>query len=205
MAQRNPQKPEWSIADTQPTRRRGPAGGDGVDRGRLEMLLHQARTAGSPEEALEYVQRAVDMLPNDPRVQSTAQLRLFDKLSSDAFLGFLAETANRYVVEFRDSRPFSVPKARAEPEPYPPVRRTEAEKAVRMMWWMILGLIPAGLGAIVLAPFALRHGIRSLQNPSETQDPRQHRLAWMGILVALGLGVLGVFCAALLLLHLLLG
>ncbi len=203
MADRNLQRPDWSIADTQPTKRRNP--GDGADRGRLEMLLHQARTARSPEEALEYVQRAVDMLPNDPRVQSAVQLRMFDKLSHDAFLGFLAETANRYVVEFRDSRPFSVPKARAEPEPYPPVRRTEAEKALRMMWWMILGLIPAGLGAIVLTPFALRHGIRSLQNTAESRDPRQHRLAWMGILVALALGVLGVFFAALLLLHLLLG
>ncbi len=199
----NPPRSEASIADTQPTKRRNP--GESVDRGRLEMLLHQARTARSPEEALEYVQRAVDMLPNDPRVQSTVQLRLFDKLSNDAFLGFLAETANRYVVEFRDSRPFSVPKARAEPEPYPPVRRTEAEKALRMMWWMILGLIPAGLGAIVLTPLALRHGIRSLQSDTENRDPRQHRIAWMGILVALALGVLGVFFAALLLLHLLLG
>ncbi len=203
MTERNPHRPEWSIADTQPTKRRNP--GDGADRGRLEMLLHQARTAHSSEEALEYVQRAVDMLPNDPRVQSTVQLRLFDKLSDDAFLGFLAETASRYVVEFRDSRPFSVPKARAEPEPYPPVRRTEAEKALRMMWWMILGLIPAGVGAIILSPLALRHGVRSLQSEAENQDPRQHRMAWMGILVALALGVLGVFFAALLLLHLLLG
>ncbi len=201
MADKNTYRPEWSIADTQPTKRRNP--GDGFDRGRLEQLLHQARTARSSEEALEYAQRAVDMLPNDPRVQSTVQLRLFDKLNQDAFLGFLAETDSRYVVEFRDSRPFSVPKARAEPEPYPPIRRTEAEKALRMMWWMILGLIPAGVGAIILSPIALRHGIRSLQ--TENRDPRQHRLAWMAIFVALGLGVLGVFFAALLLLHLLLG
>lgn len=201
MADQYSSRREPSIAETQPSKRRTP--GDGIDRGRLEMLLHQARTARSPEEALEYAQRAVDMLPNDPRVQSTVQLRLFDKLSQDAFLGFLAETANRYVVEFRDSRPISVPKARAEPEAYPPARRTEAEKALRMMWWMLLGLIPAGLGAIIVSPLALRHGVRSLQ--TEYQDPRLHRMAWMAIFVALGLGVLGVFFAALLLLHLLLG
>src|SRR5512140_1840350 len=110
MANRNLERPEWSIADTQPTKRRDP--GNGVDRGRLEMLLHQARIARSPEEALEYAQRAVDILPNDARVQSTVQLRLFDKLSRDAFVSFLAETSSRYVVEFRDSRPFSLPKAR---------------------------------------------------------------------------------------------
>jgi hypothetical protein len=202
MADQNPStRDPSSIADTQPTRTRTP--GDGIDRGRLEMLLHQARTARSSEEALEYVQRAVDMVPNDPRVQSTVQLRLFDKLSQDAFLGFLAETGNRYVVEFRDSRPFSVPKARGEPEPYPPTRRTEAERAMTMMWWMLLGLIPAGLGAIILSPIALRHGVRSLQ--TEYRDPSQHRLAWMAIIVALALGILGVFFAALLLLHLLLG
>src|SRR5512141_2319720 len=148
MSNQNIYRPEASLADTQPTRRRNP-GDDGVDRGQLEQLLHQARTARSPEEALEYVQRAVDMVPDDPRVQSSVQLSLFEKLSSDAFLAFLAETDRRYVISFRNSRPFAVPKARAEAEAYPPVRRTDAERGLRMMWWMILGLIPAGLGAII--------------------------------------------------------
>lgn len=202
MRDENNYRREASLADTQPTKRRNPADGS-VDRGRLETLLHQARTAHSPEEALEFAQRAVDMVPNDPRVQSSVQLSLFDKLNRDAFLQYLAETDQRYVIAFRNSRPFAVPKARNEPEAYPPLHRTDAERALRMMWWLILGLIPAGLGTIILSPIALRFGIRALQQNS--RDPRQHRMAWAAIGIALALGVLGVFFAALLVLHLFLG
>ena len=84
------------------------------------MLLHQARTAPDGDAALEYMQRAVDLGPDDPRVQSSVQLSMFNKLRADAFVAFLAETGNRYVITFRNSRPFTVPKARKEPEPYPP-------------------------------------------------------------------------------------
>jgi hypothetical protein len=196
-------KPDLTLADTQPTRRRTGDPTDSVNRAQLEALLHKARTAGDRDTALEYVQRAVDLRPDDPRVLSSVQLSMFDKLSSDAFLAFLAETDGRYVITFRNSRPFSVPKARNEPEQYPPQHRTEAERAMRMMWWMILGLVPAGVGAVILSPLALRHGIRALQR--DYKDPQQHRMAWAAIFVALSLGLLGAFFSALLVLHLLLG
>ena len=199
----NTYKPEAALADTQPRRNRI-AADEGVERRQqLETLLHEARTAPNSDDALEYVQRAVDLLPDDPRVQSTVQLSVFNKLANDAFLAFLAETDRRYVITFRNSRPFSVPKARNDPEPYPPLRRTDAERAMSMMWWMILGLIPAGLGAVVLSPFAIGRGIRALQR--DYRDPRQHRMAWSAIFIALALGILGLFFGALLLLHFYLG
>jgi hypothetical protein len=173
-----------------------------VDRNQLNILLREARTARDPDQALQYLERAVAMVPDDPRVQSTVQLSLFDRLSSDAFLAYLAETDRRYVIAFRDARTFTVPKARNEPEKYPPARRTEAEKGMRMMWWLLLGLIPAGLGAIILSPVAIRHGIRALQQ--DRNNPQQHRLAWAAIWTALALGTLGVLFGALLLLHVLL-
>ncbi len=192
------------LEETQPGRRRRPVDtSGGVDREQLEMLLHRARTAQTGDQALEYMQRAVEMLPDDPRVQSSVQLSMFEKLNSDAFLAFLAETDRRYVITFRNSRPFFVPKARNEPEPYPVAHRTEAERAMRMMWWMILGLIPAGVVTVILAPVALRHGIRALQR--DYRDPQQHRMAWAAIFMALSLGLLGAFFTALLVLHLYLG
>ncbi len=202
MREENRYKPDLTLADTQPGK--GRAGNDGRDsRERLESLLHEARTAPDGDTALEYVQRAVDLRPDDPRVQSTVQLNVFRKLSSDAFLAFLAETGNRYVVTFRNSRPFAVPKAWNAPEPYPPVHRTEAERALRMMWWMILGLIPAGLGAVILSPLAIGHALRALRR--DYRDPTQHRMAWMALIVALALGLLGIFFAGLLLLHVYIG
>jgi len=198
----NTYKHESTLADTQPGRtHRNDVGAD--RRERLESLLHQARTARDGDAAMEYVQSAVDLGPDDPRVQSSVQLSVFSKLSADAFVAFLAETGNRYVITFRNSRPFTVPKARNEPEPYPPARRTDAERALGMMWWMIIGLIPAGLGAVILSPFAISRAIRSLQR--DYPDPRQHRTAWIAIFVALGLGLLGIFFGALLLLHLYIG
>jgi hypothetical protein len=167
------------------------------------MLLHQARTAPDSDAALEYVQQAVDMLPDDPRVQASAQLRVFEKLNSDAFLAFLAETDKQYVIKFRNSRPFSVPKARGPQELYPPLKRNDGERALGMMWWMILGLIPAGLGAVILAPFVLRRAVVALQQ--ESRDGREHRMAWTAILLALTLGSLGVLFTALLTIHLFLG
>ncbi len=201
MRDENSYKRESTLAETQPGHGRREDAGD--RRQRVETLLHQARTARDGDAAMEYVQRAVDLGPDDPRVQSSVQLSVFRKLGADAFVAFLAETANRYVITFRNSRPFTVPKARSEPEPYPPIRRTEAERALKMMWWLILGLIPAGLGAVILSPLAIAHGIRALQH--DYRDPRQHRMAWVAILLALGLGVLGLFFGALLLLHFYIG
>ena len=73
---------------------------------------------------------------------------------------------------------------------------------MRMMWLLLLGLIPAGLGAIILSPVAIGHGIRALQQGNN--NSQQHRLAWAAIVMALVLGMLGIFFGALLLLHVLL-
>ncbi len=193
-----------SLEETRPNPRvaRSASTDGGPDRKQLDLLLREARTARDPDQALQYLERAVAMVPDDPRVQSTVQLSLFDKLSSDAFLAYLAETDRRYVIAFRDARTFTVPKARNEPEQYPPKRRTEAERAMRMMWWILLGLIPAGLGAIVLSPMAIRQGVRALQR--DGKDPEQHRLAWAAIITSFFLGLLGIVFGALLLLHVLL-
>ena len=202
MRDRNIAQTDPSLEDTQPSRTRASVPVSGADGQQLDLLLREARTAQDPDRALQYLERAVALVPDDPRVQSTVQLSLFDKLSSDAFLAYLAETDRRYVIAFRDARTFTVPKARNQPEQYPPTKRTEAERAMRMMWLLLLGLIPAGLGTIILSPVAIRHGIRALQR--ESQDPQQHRLAWAAIITAFVLGALAVVFAALLLLHVLL-
>ncbi len=200
-------KTSWStvsdLADTQPSRWRSRQT-EGDNRAQLEMLLHLARTSPRADEAMEYVQRAVSLHPEDPRVLTTVQLSVFNRLRSDAFVAFLGETTQQYVVQFRRSRPFAVPKARAVPEAYPPVvRRTEAERALQMIWWMMLGLIPAGLGAVLLSPVALWHGLRALQR--EAGEPQQRRMAWAAILTALALGFIGACFGALLVLHVLIG
>ncbi|HTP01468.1 MAG TPA: hypothetical protein VMJ64_08850 [Anaerolineales bacterium] len=197
----NTYRRQQSLAETQPGKPHNP-GAEPRGRERLEELLHDARTAPSTDLALEYMQQAVDIKPNDPRVISGVQLSVFNKLRSDPFVAYLAEADGRYVIRFRNSRPFTVPTARNEQEYYPPPRRTDSEKAMAMMWWILFGLIPAGLGAIILSPFAIRRGMIGLQRDSA--DPRQHRMAWTAIFLAFVLGLIGLLFGALLLLHFLL-
>jgi hypothetical protein len=191
------------LADTQPSRaRHSGINGNGNGRDPVDGLLREARRASNSDVALEYAQQAIDLRPNDPRVLAVVQLSIFDKLRPDPFLAYLAEADGRYVIRFRNSRPFNVPTARNEQEYYPPPRRTDSEKAMSMMWWMLLGLVPAGLGAIILSPLAIRRGMIGLQRDSA--DPRQYRMAWMAISIAFLLGLAGLAFGALLLLHFLL-
>ncbi len=81
----------------------------------VEALIRNSRKAQNPQVALEYAQRAVDALPDDPKVQESVQRSVFSRLNQDAFVAFLAETDKHYVITFRNSRPVVIPKVRAQP------------------------------------------------------------------------------------------
>ncbi len=166
----------------------------------VEALIRNSRAAQNPQAALEYAQRAVDVLPDDPKVQETVQRSVFSRLNQDAFVAFLAETDKHYVITFRNSRPVVIPKARAQPEIFPNPRRTEAEYALGMLWWVILGLVPIGIGALIMSPLTAGRAVSVLLQPG--LNSREKRLACTTILLSGILGLLGMFFALLLVLHL---
>jgi hypothetical protein len=171
-----------------------------ISRADVERALKASRGAKDPQVALEYAQRAADVLPDDPQVQASVQRGIFRKLNHDAFIAFLAETEKHYVITFRNSRPVVVPKARAEPEIFPPPRKTEGERVLGMLWWVILGLLPAGIGALILSPLTMGSAIDVLLKRG--LDVREKRLALVTVFLAGFLGLLGMFFALLLILHL---
>ncbi len=65
------------------------------------------------------------------------------------------------------------------------------------------GPVPARLGALILSPFVVRRAVAALQR--ESPDGREHRVAWLALLLALALGLLGLGFTALLVIHLFLG
>jgi hypothetical protein len=171
-----------------------------LSRADIDRVLKASRGARSPHLALEYAQRAADVLPDDPQVQESIQRGVFKKLKQDAFIAFLAETEKHYVITFRNSRPVVVPKARAQPEIFPEGQKTEGERVLGMLWWVILGLLPAGIGALILSPLTMGSAIYILRR--RNMDAREKRLAWVTVFLAGVLGLLGMFFTLLLVLHL---
>ena len=114
-----------------------------------------------------------------------------EQLKRDPFVAFLAETDKHYVITFRNSRPIVIPKARTNRELFPPIQRTEGERVLGMVWWVALGLVPAGIGAIILSPWVVRRALRVINyRPAE---PRDRRLGWLALFLAAGLGCLERF------------
>jgi tetratricopeptide (TPR) repeat protein len=164
-----------------------------------EAWLRLSYTEKDPRMALEHIQRAVDLKPNDPAIQAGLRHILFDRLQKDPFVEFLAETDKNYVVTLRNSRPVVIPKLREKAEPYPPPRLSEAQRVARLVGLMALGLIPAGLGAFVLAPVVLRRAWKLLR--ARGLSPRDYRVALVSMALAGGIGLLGEALFGLLLLH----
>ncbi len=162
------------------------------------QLSYQAQDLPS---ALEYVERAAELNPDDPRVQWRVQQCVTAVLSYDAFVAFVAETDRTYVINFRNARPIVVPKARTQPERFPPVQRTEGERVLGMVWWLLLGLVPVGVGALILSPIVAQRAqhVIHLRNV----NAREQRLAWVAFNLAGVFGLLGAFFTLLLVLHLL--
>jgi hypothetical protein len=163
---------------------------------KVEELLQASRTAPDEQVALDYAQRAADVSPDDPQVQESVQHHVFHHLNDDAFVAFLAETEKHYIITFRTSRPVAIPKARKQPEIFPTPKRTEGERAIGMLWWLILGLVPAGIGALVLSPLTIGHALDVLRR--DGLDSREKRMAWVAIFVSCALGFLGLVFALLL-------
>jgi hypothetical protein len=166
----------------------------------VEALIRGSREAQNPEVALEYAQRAADIHPDHPLVQETVQRTVFTRLSHDAFLAFVAENSLHYVIRFRNSRPIVVPKARTHQEAFPTLKRTQGERVLGMIWWVMLGLVPAGLGAVLLAPMVAYRALYVLTGSAV--PAREKRMAWLTILLAGVLELAGAFFTFLLILHL---
>ncbi len=170
-----------------------------TDPANADAWLRLSYATPDPYQALEYVQRAVELKPNDPAIQSGLRYILFNRFKQDPFVEFLAETDRDYVITLRGSRPVVVPKRRKRSEIFPPAKLSEGQRVAGMLGWEALGIIAAGAGALILAPVVIQRAYRLLN--TRGLEPVEQRRALLTLIFAAGLGLLGEAIFALFLLH----
>jgi hypothetical protein len=90
-------------------------------------------------------------------------------------------------------------KLREAQDPFPPKKRTEGQRLLRLCLWMLAGLLPAGMLTLALWPIVSRRALRLAH--SHPDAPIEARRALLALRLALALGVVAVVLAGLLLLH----
>ncbi len=161
-----------------------------------EALLFISRNATAARR--ETAQRSSRASPDDGSGTHSDLQTLLGQIDRDPYVGYVAETNDNYVVTLRGSRPLAVPKAHSRPEIFPPVAETPGERAMGMIGWMVFGMIPAGVVALILCPFVLREGFGILRSSSVR---RERQLALVSVIAAIMLGVVAEVFVLLLLLH----
>lgn len=176
-----------------------PVGAPTLDQGELDKYLRLLSETRDSREALGYVERAVELAPTDLRVRKWLHGTLIALTDRDPFIEYLTESEGMYVVAFRNSRPVVIPKDRGKIEVSPPVSRTEGERIIHLLRWSVLGLIPAGLGAILFLPIVYLRALMVLTAPSLPN--RESRLAIVALYLSSFLALVGAIISGLLLLH----
>lgn len=120
-------------------------------------------------------------------------------LAEDPFLLYLDETDDRYHVRHGAGSELAVAKGRSLPEPYPIQRPRLLQKAYRWLWLAGLGMLLAGLGAMVFASLAAIAALALNFQPISRND-RIRSLVVLTLAGGLWLG--GLLLGAILLMHL---
>jgi hypothetical protein len=119
-------------------------------------------------------------------------------LAADPFLLYLDETSDVYRVRHGDSD-LLVLKERDIPEPYPARRPLWLQRTYRWLWMAGLGLLLAGLGAMIFATLAAAAALALNSQPISKSDRIRSLVA---LLLAGGLWLGGLLLAVILLVHL---
>jgi hypothetical protein len=120
-------------------------------------------------------------------------------LRKDAFLAYQGETDIIYKIRTLAEFQFIHPKDRAMAKQFPPQNAPPARSAINWLGWSVVGLIPAGLGTLIMAPLAMIAATQLLRQPAESIDRRR---AWIVIGGAIVLWLIALVFIFILTLHL---
>jgi hypothetical protein len=166
----------------------------------IEAWLLRATLAPSLDERILAVNRLNELAPGYQDKYNLAFYALKESLDRDPFLRYLEETDELYRVVNAQRVVLSIPKKRApvnspSPDQAPP---GPLKGAYRWLTMAILGLLLAGIGAVIFAPITAFVTLRA----QDSLQSRAERLSSTVILiVAFGLFVIGVLFSILFLLH----
>lgn len=165
----------------------------------IEAWLLRATLAPTLDERLLCVNRLNELAPGYQDRYNVAFFTLKELLDKNPYLAYLEETDELYRVASTD-RVLTIPKLRAPVEPYPPDKPPSGPLASAYRWlnMAIMGLLLAGIGAIVFAPLAALAAIRAQQSG---QSHAEQVSSTVALIAAFGLFIVGVVFSLLFLLH----
>jgi hypothetical protein len=164
----------------------------------LEAWLLCAETAPSIEEAVVYLNQANSLQPQDADAKQKTYQVVQKLLEQDPFLRYLDETIDLYHVRSGKQLSLAVPKGRSVPEPYPARRPARLQRAYRWLWMAFLGLLLAGIGALVFAPLAAASAIGLY---IETSSKTNRIYSLVVLMLSASLWLFGLLISVILIIH----
>jgi hypothetical protein len=165
----------------------------------IEAWLLRATLSPSLDERLICVNRLNELAPGYQDRYNVAFFALKETLDRDPYLAYLEETDELYRVINAD-HVLSIAKKRVRVDSYPPEKPPSGPLtfAYRRLTVAILGLLLAGIGAVIFAPLAALAALRAHQS---AQSHSERVSATVALIVSAGLFVVGVLFSLLFLLH----
>ena len=161
--------------------------------------LMRAETAPSIEEAITCLNQVNASLSLYPETKQITYQILQKLLKQDPFLLYLNETDDLYHVRNVNDISLKVPKDRSIPEPYPAEGPVWLQKAYRWLFMALLGLLLAGLGAMIFGTLAAAAAIGVNFKPISKADRIRSLVV---IILSGGLWLCGLLLGVILLVHL---
>ena len=158
-----------------------------------------ALTSQSLEESVTELNQALTLNPGNVTARQALYETMQQILRKDAFLAYGSETNIYYTVHTMAEFEFIHPKDRATPAKFPNKEFVPSKAATKLLGWSLAGLIPAGAGTVVCAPLAMISAVMLLRQKDAGMD---HRRAWVILLCAMALWLVGLLLFSILVLHL---
>jgi len=144
-----------------------------ADPANKQARLCLASAAETPEAAIAAFSEALNLNPADPTARQGLYVAMQGLLRQDAFLAYQGETQTAYRISTKRGFQFAHPKDRAAPELFPPAEPAPTHPAQRWLAWALIGLVPAGVGAVLCAPVAAVAALRLRRHPRPEVRARQ--------------------------------
>ncbi len=161
--------------------------------------INRANTGKTLEESVTALNQVLESNPENTAARQALYETMQQMLRKDAFLAYQGETDVVYKVRTLAEFQFIHPKDRAVMEPFPPQKPLPTREAINWLGWSVVGLIPAGLGTLVIAPLAVIAAVKLLRQQVELIDRRR---AWIVISGAVVLWLIALVFFFILILHL---
>ena len=161
--------------------------------------LNLANPSETLEESVTALNQVLESNPENVVARQELYETMQQLLHKDAFLAYQGETDVIYKICTLSEFQFIHPKDRAMAELFPPQNFSPARTAIHWLGWAVVGLIPAGLGTLIIAPLAVIAAVKLLRQPVELIDRRR---AWVVIGGSIVLWLIALVFIFILALHL---